>query len=330
MPAQPTQTSTRGWCFTINNYTNNDIEYLNTCLAYQYIIYGKEVGENGTPHLQGYIHFKSAKKFTTTKKLLQRAHIEPRKGSIDQAIEYCKKENDFYEKGTKPISQAEKGEKGKAVWSQVLLHARQGNLQWIEDNYPKIFIWFSNKLQGLRIPKITIQQGELLHEWWTGSTGTGKSKTVWELYPDHFQKELNKWWCGYEHENVVVIEEWSPKNECTGSHLKIWADRYPFTAQIKGSSLKRVRPLKLIVLSNYTIRECFPSSQDFEPLERRFTCIRFPRDIELAKERQIQHTSALSAIEATSPAAIEPAEPTEVPEFLLTSDFDFDDLLNLE
>jgi len=75
---------------------------------------------------------------------------------------------------------------------------------------------------------------------------------------------------------VVAIEEWSPKNECTGAYLKIWADRYPFTAQIKGGSLTKARPIKLIVLSNYSIEDCFPDARDYEPLKRRFTVIEFP------------------------------------------------------
>jgi RNA helicase. len=115
------------------------------------------------------------------------------------------------------------------------------------------------------------------HEWWYGPTGTGKSKSVWELYPNHYGKQLNKWWDGYEGEDVVVIEEWSPKNEVTGSFLKIWADRYPFNAEIKGATLKKIRPKKIIVTSNYTIEECFPTMQDCEPLKRRFKTVYFPQ-----------------------------------------------------
>ena len=55
----PTKQSTR-YCFTLNNYTDNDIEllrkfYANYC---KYLVYGKEVGESGTPHLQGFFTLK--------------------------------------------------------------------------------------------------------------------------------------------------------------------------------------------------------------------------------------------------------------------------------
>ena len=108
-----------------------------------------------------------------------------------------------------------------------------------------------------------------------GPTGSGKSRLLWEQYPNHYHKQLNKWWDGYNDEETVAIEEWCPKNECTGSQLKIWADRYPFSAQIKGGTLLKIRPTKLIVLSNYEMEECFPNEADLLPLKRRFTIKRF-------------------------------------------------------
>lgn len=74
----------------------------------------------------------------------------------------------------------------------------------------------------------------------------------------------------------MVIEEWEPKNECTASKLKIWADRYPFPGEIKGGTIERIRPEKIIVTSNYSIRECFPNPQDHEPMLRRFKVTLFP------------------------------------------------------
>ncbi|MBV6343593.1 hypothetical protein HWQ67_18660 [Candidatus Magnetobacterium casensis] len=117
---------------------------------------------------------------------------------------------------------------------------------------------------------------ELANEWWIGKTGTGKSRTLSREYPGAFDKPLNKWWDGYQDEEVVYIEEWSPKNECTASNLKRWADYNPFSGQVKNGTLKSIRPKKIIVLSNYTIRDCFPDPRDYEPMERRFKYRYFP------------------------------------------------------
>lgn len=86
----------KGWCFTINNYTNFDICRIIEIKNAKYI-YGIEKGEKGTPHLQGYIHFDKKLRFSHVKDFLgEKAHIEPRKGTIEQAINYCKKDGDFY------------------------------------------------------------------------------------------------------------------------------------------------------------------------------------------------------------------------------------------
>ena len=100
------------YCFTINNYSNAD-ENLLKDLPYKYLVYGREVGENGTPHLQGYVEFHSKRHFSAVKKLHTTAHWEVRKGTAQQAAEYCKKDNDFFEDGTISMSQADKGRKGK-------------------------------------------------------------------------------------------------------------------------------------------------------------------------------------------------------------------------
>lgn len=281
MPSTPG--TSRGYCFTLNNPTPTDLVVLKNLSddpKCRYICYGHEVGEQGTYHLQGYVHFHNQIRFRQAKILLGgRVHLEKRRGTIEQAIAYCKKDSVFEEFGEKPVSPALKN---RTDWAEILKKAEAADFSWIKENHPRIWVNLSSKLQSLSAPKTEILP-EIQNEWWVGTTGTGKSRTLWELYPNHFQKELNKWWCGYTNEDVVAIEEWSPKNECTASHLKIWADRYPFTAQIKGGSLHRIRPKKIIILSNFRLDQCFPDPRDREPLERRFTSFEFPQDIPTVK-----------------------------------------------
>lgn len=86
----------RRYCFTLNNYTEEELSHIKSQLEdYDYII-GREVGKEGTPHLQGFIDFKVQKVFHIVKNLISdRAHIEACKGSRDQNIKYCKKDNNF-------------------------------------------------------------------------------------------------------------------------------------------------------------------------------------------------------------------------------------------
>lgn len=278
----------RGWCFTINNYTLEDELRLQS-LPFQYMVYGRERGANNTPHLQGYVYFTSARTRSAVSKDIPRAHLEKRFGSHKQASDYCKKEGDYWQLGDCPMDDEERRKKGgegsKVLWDNILANCQAGNTQWVADNYPKIYIQLKPRLESLHAPVITPLDGELLHEWWVGNSGTGKSKTLWELYPTHFEKPLNKWWDGYKHENVVAIEEWSPQNICTASSLKRWADRYPFAGEIKGGVMQRLRPKKVIVLSNYRPDQCFTMQEDLQPILRRFTVLEFPKDVQRARYR---------------------------------------------
>lgn len=270
------QARSRGWCFTINNPTFQDaieIEFLKDQV--QYYIYGKEHGQDrNTPHWQGYAYFANPVTMGRVKGLLSRAHLEPQRGTCNQAINYCKKDGDFEEHGQAPEHGG--GTTQRERWRKLIDLAERGCIDEIKHEFPSEYFRYHERIKSLRIRDATPINGPLDHEWWYGPTGTGKSSTLWNMFPRHYAKELNKWWDGYNDEEVVAIEEWSPKNECTASFLKVWADRYPFPAQIKGGSLKKIRPKKIIVLSNYTIDQCFPAEEDREPIKRRFKVVHFP------------------------------------------------------
>lgn len=81
-------------CFTLNNYTEE--EYA-TILSFSekctFLVIGKEVGENNTPHLQGYANITKRTRFSALKKLLPRAHFERAKGTDQQNLTYCTKQD---------------------------------------------------------------------------------------------------------------------------------------------------------------------------------------------------------------------------------------------
>lgn len=85
------------WCFTFNNY--NDLEYKETvdfCKnSSKVYIVGKEIGENNTPHLQGYVSLVKKMRLTELKKINNKIHWEPCKGSENDNLEYCSKDGNY-------------------------------------------------------------------------------------------------------------------------------------------------------------------------------------------------------------------------------------------
>lgn len=94
--SKPPPSKSRKWAFTLNNWTPEEeqelIKYFGTVAQY---ILGREVGEEGTPHLQGYVEFPNARAFNSIKKLMPRAHIEKARGNRKQNFDYCSKDGDY-------------------------------------------------------------------------------------------------------------------------------------------------------------------------------------------------------------------------------------------
>lgn len=89
-------TKHRAWCFTWNNYTSEDIEYLTGKLKTGDYLFGEEVGGNtGTPHLQGVFRFKNPRSFNSIQKLLKKNHIEPC-NNWQASLNYCSKDGETY------------------------------------------------------------------------------------------------------------------------------------------------------------------------------------------------------------------------------------------
>lgn len=84
----------RAWCYTLNNPTAKEIEKLCAEVCQVHVV-GRETGESGTPHLQGYIRFHCVRGLSWWKENYPRAHAEKRNGTEIQAVEYCRKDRDM-------------------------------------------------------------------------------------------------------------------------------------------------------------------------------------------------------------------------------------------
>lgn len=104
----------KNWCFTINNYTQEDgirLQELGDQVVY--ILYGHEVGENGTPHLQGFVSFKERKRLLQVKAIIGATDTQPHLEvcrNISASIVYCKKDGNFVEIGEMTQAQGKRSD----------------------------------------------------------------------------------------------------------------------------------------------------------------------------------------------------------------------------
>ena len=84
------------WCFTLNNYDDNDISSISSKFrdVCNIALFGAEVGEEGTPHLQGYCEF-SVKCRPKSHGLTESIHWEACKGNRESNVNYCSKDSNI-------------------------------------------------------------------------------------------------------------------------------------------------------------------------------------------------------------------------------------------
>ena len=94
--------------FTWNNYTDTNVAWVREFADEEckYLTFGYEVGESGTPHLQGFFILKSRQRIPALKKKGLDAHLTPNDKKVDCARIYCQKDGKFEEFGAIPTQGA--------------------------------------------------------------------------------------------------------------------------------------------------------------------------------------------------------------------------------
>lgn len=186
------------WCFTLNNFTNNDIKYiLETTCAYGFVVFENEIGDSGTPHLQGFVKFLNKKRPMSIYKdeYLHKANESPT--NKDGHLKWSKCRGDEL-----------------ANWSYCTEDYRSGvpNTQVYHNRYPAFEKWFKeiSRLQKqkhtpIRVAKCKYTYDQLvkhqkkvvdliintepddrsIHVWWSKKYSTKKTTTMRFMLINH-------------------------------------------------------------------------------------------------------------------------------------------------
>lgn len=225
----------RDVCFTLNNPTDEDLKSVHA-LPFAYLVYGREIGsDTGTKHLQGYFELKNRTRFTTVRKFLRnRAHLEKRRGTPQEAIDYCKKDADFYEEGTpRPNRQGTRSDLS-VLYDAVKDGKTDLSIQEEEtDHYIRHFKAVDRLRYNMLANDKTFRPLSVSVYW--GPSGSGKTRRVYAEEPNIYrvvQSEGTLWWDGYTGQAAILFDDFYGWVKY-GFLLQL-LDGYPMQLAVKG------------------------------------------------------------------------------------------------
>lgn len=275
----------RAWCFTLNNYSEDDVAHMHALKDdAQYICWAPEVGESGTPHLQGFLRFKSGKSLTAVKAIIgDRAHLEIARGTDKEARQYIcgPYTKEGKEKPANPnfVEYGEMSSQGKRSDLEEVREMVANGDSMLD------IIGKARSLQSIKTAQVILPYMEKRRIWKTkviwmyGPTGTGKSKTAWEEGGAEAYAPLSyKWWQGYDGQENVILDDIRPGWATFDEFLRLF-DRYPLMVECKGGS-RQFTGKTIWVTSPYDPKAFFEgcSSEAMNQMTRRIEEVRHLSD----------------------------------------------------
>lgn len=171
------QVRSNHFCFTLNNFTQDERANIDGILGQHtsviYCLYGIETGtQEETPHLQGYIQFSKRVRGSQAKNILgHRVHIEACVGTDQQNFDYCTKDSNFFEFGTRKKIKGRGSRGGALDWANIIAKINEGySIMELAIEFPEQTIKFATGIMRLikeyQKPDITPQKINGIWDTW--------------------------------------------------------------------------------------------------------------------------------------------------------------------
>lgn len=249
----------KNWCFTLNNFTDNELEQIRQLDNIAYLVIGKERGAEGTPHLQGYISFKSKRSLKSIKDATtNRMHLEIMRGTPEQASDYCKKDGDFEEHGTLP-----QGRGTRTDIQHLHKRLREGaTLDVIREEAFGLYLKYHKAIEKYAAAHQRARDWKTKVIVYHGNTGTGKTRSVWDFHKkeDIYCHTSERWFDGYTGQKIALFDDFNG-SEFKLSYLLRLLDRYPMRVPIKGDYVQWA-PEVIYITSNKNPTEWYTNAHD--------------------------------------------------------------------
>ncbi|QIK03941.1 replication-associated protein [Northern red-backed vole stool-associated circular virus 117] len=217
-------------------------------------------------HLQFYIQLSGRKTLTQLKKLVNAsAHWEPARGSPDQCIEYCSKEDTRVAgpwQAGQPLYPGHRSDLDRAaemIDNGASLREVAGECKATFIRYHAGLKAYMNLMKAGQ-PRDLMKDGPEVWVFW-GATGTGKSHRAFTSWPGAYRKiTSDKWWDGYHGQETVIFDDFK------GSSMKLHdfqlvIDKYPLDVEVKGGVIP-LSATRYVFTSNKHPREWYSENAD--------------------------------------------------------------------
>lgn len=291
--ALDSRTKLRRYCFTVFEKADEAPPEFTRGAPVRFIVMQKEkCPRTERIHWQGYIELTRACRYSDVKNVLKReAHLTRADGTSADNIRYCTKE-DTRIADSAPIqwgtpadglpgeAREDTRASGKKQMDLLIEDMKAGvSEEQLSNKYPKLWLLHRQKimdfLTDLKARSLASERPVFVEVRW-GSPGTGKTSSIFKPNPVshlfnpplacfrprhvYFRRAgLGQWYDGYTGQEVLVLDDFYPRNSADCEYLLGILDKFTQRLQIKGGTVMSCWR-HVIITCNIPVAEWFKDS----------------------------------------------------------------------